>query len=86
MNDAVDMNNFSDDRHDQKYKIYFFHLPQLPQGLLQFFILSKEDEVSPAQLFALLTTTIGAACTFAGKFSVVVVVVVVVVVDDIYEH
>lgn len=39
---------------------------QVPQTLLQNYILGRSDSVSFAQLFAILTSTIGAACSFAG--------------------
>jgi len=41
-------------------------IEQVPQALLQFFIIGNENKVSPQQLFTTLTSTIGAACTFAG--------------------
>lgn len=39
---------------------------QVPQTLLQMSITAEENKISPAQLFTVLTSTIGTACTFAG--------------------
>lgn len=41
-------------------------IEQVPQSLLNMYILGRSDKVSAAQLFSILTSTIGAACTFAG--------------------